>query len=122
MAPWCGHCKTLAPIYAKLAKRFAKVDSIVIAKMDGTENESEHVTVQGYPTLVFFPADKSKKSIPYEGERTLKGMTKFLKKHAKIPYELPKKKADSKDGDEEEEAKGRGRVCGAREIEACACV
>jgi protein disulfide-isomerase A1 len=42
-APWCGHCKSLAPIYEKLAKRFAKVDSVVIAKMDGTENEHPEV-------------------------------------------------------------------------------
>ena len=42
-APWCGHCKQLAPIYAKLAKRFAKVESVVVAKMDGTENEHPEV-------------------------------------------------------------------------------
>ena len=34
-APWCGHCKQLAPAYRKLAKRFRDVDSVVIAKVGG---------------------------------------------------------------------------------------
>lgn len=36
----------MAPIYEKLAKRFAKIDSVVIAKMDGTENEHPDVEAQ----------------------------------------------------------------------------
>ena len=39
----CGHCKSLEPIYKKLGKRFKKIDSVVIAKMDGTENEHPDV-------------------------------------------------------------------------------
>ena len=75
--------------------------------MDGTENEHPDVEVKGYPTLVFIPADKSGKPIPYEGDRSLKGMTKFIKKHAKIAYELPKKaaKEGGKDGEKDEEVK-----------------
>ena len=45
-APWCGHCKALAPTYEKLAKKFAGVDSVVIAKMDGTENEHPEISAQ----------------------------------------------------------------------------
>lgn len=72
-APWCGHCKSLEPIYKKLAKRFAKVDSVVIAKMDGTENEHPDVEVKGFPTILFFPAGDSKKAITFsEGDRSLK--------------------------------------------------
>lgn len=100
-APWCGHCKKLDPIYKKLAKRFASIESVVIAKMDGTENEHPLAEAKGYPTLLFFPAGEGKASIPFEGERTLKGMTKFIKANAKVDYELPKK--GSKDADEDKD-------------------
>lgn len=99
-APWCGHCKQLAPIYSKLAKRFKSVDSVVIAKMDGSENEHESIDVKGYPTLIFFPAG-GKEQVKYEsGERDLKTLTKFIKQHASIQYELPKK------ADKEQAAEG----------------
>jgi len=105
-APWCGHCKALAPVYEKLAKRFAKIDSVVIAKMDGTENEHPSIEAQGYPTLLFFPAEKDAEPIPYDGGRTLGEMTKFIKKHAKVPFELPKKKKKAeKEEEKKEEAK-----------------
>lgn len=94
-APWCGHCKQLEPIYHKLAKRFKKVDSVVIAKMDGTANEHAQVTAEGFPTILFYPAGGE--VVSFDGERTLTGMTKFIKQHAVKPYELPKKKK----GDEE---------------------
>lgn len=100
-APWCGHCKQLEPIYKKLAKRFAKVDSVLIAKMDGTENEHPDVDVKGFPTIIFYPAGKGAKPITFDGgDRSLKALTKFIKKHATKPFELPKKKA-SKDEDDE---------------------
>lgn len=50
--------------------------------------------------MLFYPAG-SKTPINYEGERSLKDLTKFIKKNAKKPFELPKK---NKDGKEEEEA------------------
>ncbi len=72
-APWCGHCKKLEPIYKKLAKRFASVESVVIAKMDGTENEHPNVEAKGYPTILFFPAGDSKTPITFDGgDRSLK--------------------------------------------------
>eukprot|EP01026_Neomeris_dumetosa_P075189 TRINITY_DN789_c0_g1_i1.p2 TRINITY_DN789_c0_g1~~TRINITY_DN789_c0_g1_i1.p2 ORF type:complete len:527 (+),score=124.27 TRINITY_DN789_c0_g1_i1:135-1715(+) len=111
-APWCGHCKQLAPIYSKLGKRFSKVDSVVIAKMDATANEHGDMDVQGFPTIKFFPAcdvdnDDDCEVIDYEGERTLKAMTKFLKQNARIPYELPKKKKEEGEA-EEESSMGHG--------------
>jgi protein disulfide-isomerase A1 len=61
-APWCGHCKTLEPIYKELAARFKDIDSVVIAKIDGTANEHPDLNVDGYPSVIFFPAAKDAES------------------------------------------------------------
>lgn len=57
-APWCGHCQTLEPEYSKLAELLKDVKSLVVAKMDGTKNEHARIKVEGFPTVVFFPAGK----------------------------------------------------------------
>ena len=76
-APWCGHCKQLAPIYEKLGEKFQDRDDIVIAKMDSTANELEDIKIQGFPTIKLFKKGDNK-VIDYNGERTLEGMAKFL--------------------------------------------
>lgn len=69
-APWCGHCKRLAPIWDELAEFYKDNENIVIAKFDATANEAEGVEIRGYPTIVFYPKDK-KEGIDYSGNRDL---------------------------------------------------
>ncbi|GMI97009.1 PROTEIN DISULFIDE ISOMERASE 2, ARABIDOPSIS THALIANA PROTEIN DISULFIDE ISOMERASE 2, PDI-like 1-4 [Hibiscus trionum] len=90
-APWCGHCQSLEPTYNKLAKHLRGIDSLVIAKMDGTTNEHPRAKSDGFPTIVFFPAgNKSFDPITVDTDRTVVAFYKFLKKHASIPFKLQK--------------------------------
>lgn len=93
-APWCGHCQSLEPTYNKLAKHLRGIDSLVIAKMDGTTNEHPRAKPDGFPTILFYPAGKkSFEPMTFEGDRTVVEMYKFIKKHASIPFKL--KRPDS---------------------------
>jgi len=81
-APWCGHCKQLAPIWDDLAEKYKDNQDIVIAKMDSTANELPDIKIQGFPTIKYFPKD-SDEVVDYSGERTLDGFSKFLESGGK---------------------------------------
>jgi protein disulfide isomerase len=80
-APWCGHCKAIAPKLEELALGFAdRAEQVLIGKMDATENDVEHprVNIEGFPTLKFFPKGDAANPVDYEGAREVAAMTTFL--------------------------------------------
>jgi protein disulfide isomerase len=81
-APWCGHCKKIAPIYEEVAQKLAHNKNLIIAKMDATANETDKVSIQGFPTIKFWPAGNKTKPIDFDGDRTVEGFIEFLTKQS----------------------------------------
>lgn len=80
-APWCGHCKNLAPHYEKAATTLKNDDiPVPLAKVDCTENTAVcgKYGVSGYPTLKIFRGGEFSKD--YEGGRDEAGILKVLRK------------------------------------------
>ena len=76
-APWCGHCKTLAPIYEELASAFeSQSDKVTIAKVDADAHKElgRKWGVQGFPTLKWFDG-KSATPEDYKSGRDLESLT-----------------------------------------------
>jgi len=77
-APWCGHCKQLAPIYEKIGEHFKDNEDVVIAAMDATANELPHTKITSFPTIKLYINGDDNKVIDYNGPRTFEGLTKFV--------------------------------------------
>jgi protein disulfide-isomerase A1 len=82
-APWCGHCKQLAPIWDELGEKYKDSADIVVAKMDATANELDDIKVTSFPTIKFFPKG-SDEVISYKGDRTFDAFVKFIESGGKV--------------------------------------
>ena len=108
-APWCGHCKVLAPKYEELADKL-KDEDVIVAKMDVTANDlPDGYEVRGVPTIYWLPKN-TKVPIKYEGPRGVNDLFNFVVKHSTDGIEnhektgekaLDEKKPGEKDLDKE---------------------
>lgn len=81
-APWCGHCKKLAPIFDELGEKL-KGENVVIAKMDATANDvPPSFGVTGFPTLFWIPKGKKTSPVKYSGGRELNDFVNYISKEA----------------------------------------
>lgn len=78
-------CKTLAPIWEKVASDFASEPSVLVAKVDAEAANAKATAqdqgVSSYPTLKFFPKG-SKTAEPYSGARSEEALVDFINSKA----------------------------------------
>lgn len=79
-APWCGHCKRLAPTWEQLGKKFFGNKDVNIMKVDCTLEASKELCneqeVEGFPSLYLYR--DGRKVSEYNGSRNLDDLYDFV--------------------------------------------
>jgi thioredoxin domain-containing protein 5 len=82
-APWCGHCKNLAPTWEQLGKALEGEAGVEVGSVDCTTSKATctKADIRSYPSLkVFYNGEEVKK---YQGARDLESLKTFvLQEHA----------------------------------------
>jgi len=77
-APWCGHCKRLAPTWDELAT-YAK-GTFNVAKVDCTVETGSCSDIRGYPTIKLI---HNGVVTPYNGPRSIEAFTSFVREQTR---------------------------------------
>eukprot|EP01028_Stygiella_incarcerata_P011031 TRINITY_DN603_c0_g5_i1.p1 TRINITY_DN603_c0_g5~~TRINITY_DN603_c0_g5_i1.p1 ORF type:complete len:414 (+),score=106.83 TRINITY_DN603_c0_g5_i1:118-1359(+) len=84
-APWCGHCKKLAPTYEKLGEVFRGEKNVMITEVDASAEPAigQRYGVSGYPTLKLWKSgvDAPEEGLDYQGNRELDSLVEFVNEH-----------------------------------------
>jgi len=81
-APWCGHCKRLAPEFIKASDILIKDENkVVLAEVDATAEEelAQRFSIHGYPTLYIF---RNGEKVEYQGPRDADGIVRYMRARA----------------------------------------
>ncbi|BGP28039.1 hypothetical protein JCM10295v2_007026 [Rhodotorula toruloides] len=85
-APWCGHCKSLEPVWTKIAEAFDGDDRCKVAHFNADDAAARPLAskygVSGFPTIKFIaPPSKGGQAEAYQGPRTEQAFLEFLNEH-----------------------------------------
>lgn len=80
-APWCGHCKSLEPVWTKIASSFSQDDRCKVAHLDADNSANKPLAtkygVSGFPTIKFIPSGGGE-ATSYDGPRTEEAFLEYL--------------------------------------------
>ncbi|TPX54039.1 hypothetical protein SeMB42_g00442 [Synchytrium endobioticum] len=85
-APWCGHCKKLAPVWEDFAGKMK--NKLIVATVDCTAESvlCKQKGVRGYPTLSYFAESEA---TDFFGKKTVEGLQEFAEKAASAQAVFP---------------------------------
>ena len=76
-APWCGHCKSLAPEWEKAANALKGIVKVGAVDADAHKNLGGRFGVKGFPTIKYFGLQKNSPK-DYESGRTAADLVRFM--------------------------------------------
>jgi thioredoxin 1 len=62
-APWCGPCKTIAPLVAELAAEYGEKLKVVKVNVDDNKEAAMKYNVRGIPNLILFKGGENVEQI-----------------------------------------------------------
>lgn len=86
-APWCGHCRSIAPEYQKAAEMMKEQGlNVKLAKVNGDEQPSlrDQYNITGYPSFKFFFTSKGK-ILDYKDGRHAGDFVGYIRKKTTPP-------------------------------------
>jgi len=82
LAPWCGHCKSLAPEWEKAANALKAIVRVGAVDMDAEPSVGSPYNIRGFPTIKFF-GDNKGSPLDYNGARTAREIVQYAFQQAK---------------------------------------
>lgn len=82
-APWCRHCKFLAPEYEQVGQTFEGSSQVNIARLNGDDfpEYSYKYGVRGFPSVMWFNAGSDQPHAEFQGERKAPVLVEFVNSH-----------------------------------------
>jgi len=76
-APWCGHCKSLQPVWDELQNTYNGSDGVSVVSVNCEKNKdiAKKFNIRGYPTIKKISGSEI---IDYNGSRSRSSLAKFI--------------------------------------------
>ncbi|GMK60113.1 hypothetical protein CspeluHIS016_0903300 [Cutaneotrichosporon spelunceum] len=94
VAPWCGHCKNMAPEYSSAASSLEPLIPFYAVDCDASQNKAlcAEYGIQGFPTIKAFPKAGKGAARDYNGERKKAALVEYAK--SMVPDRVKKLRLD----------------------------
>lgn len=87
-APWCGHCKNLAPAWDEVAFRWGGADDAKVVSIDADAHRdvAQAWDIKGFPTILYFGAgvEAVGDAEPYVGARETKALAAWVEEKSGV--------------------------------------